>query len=656
MLSSTATGPPNMTPEQLKEFIFDSDNSIPAKMALITLGGLPACGKTAVLMNVLQKQFSRVRTSPEDLQKFVEVNDKFSFLELAAVKDNKTNDWQWYPFTKRSGYVSCFVSALESDRQQDRGKIFATQHYKQYMFEDEVLDNCFYELYQLLSSLYHDESAESVPVDQLGGGASLCLVNVWDIGLNRAVLHFLTVIAGYLHHSFPILTLSLDDADHLHEHIDTSKLKGLEPILHQYSRASFLLQLSHLGRSVEQKRENVCKVAAIVNPRSEPPRKPYHAISEKLNQSLAETAEKHQVTSLLHGSPWIINPDDADDLHILKEDVEKLVANEKQESSLPLSWFFLRSAFFKTGQLYIKTEELKECAKKCKITDESFKKFLHKFSGVGSIIHIPDIPVLCNYVILNPVDFFHKFSELFYPRFNGDLRYGIASLSTLRRMFGGDLQFFYDVLTACTFAVKIDSYRIEYAETQRRLPIAEKCLYIPGIRTGELPTDSTPCANSLLLIYDKAMQPTHITVNAVKFLVENVPNLSLLTCECYTVTKFHYYPPDSPPDRTVSLKMISHGDKNEIRIENDEEGATEIKKQVIQAYCYAIKNYRERHSQLLKCEPELEFALACSNNPSKHHYIHARSQSACKFCKEDDTFPKQQKLWEELLEEVKSML
>ena len=653
---STATGPPTMTPEQLKKFIFDSEKSIPANMALITAGGLPACGKTAVLMSVLQEQFSRVRdrTSPEDLQHFVEVNDKFSFFELAAVQDKTTNKWQWYPFTKRSGYISCFVSALESDCQQDRGKIFDTQSYKQYIFDDKVLDNCFYELYQLLSSLYHDP-AKSVLVDQLGGGARLCLVNVWDIGFNKAVLHFLTVIAGYLHHSFPILALSLDDTEHLRDHIDTSKLKGLEPILHQYSRASFLLQFSHLGRSVDYKRENVCKIAAIVNPESEPPRDPYPVISEKLHQSLSETVEKFQATSLIEGSPWIIDPEDQNDLELLKKNVDKLVANEKQKSDLPLSWFFLRSAFFKTGQLYIKTEELKECAKKCKITDESFKKFLHKFSGVGSIIHIPDIPVLCNYVILNPVDFFHKLSELFYPRFNGDLRYGIASLSTLRRMFGGDLQFFYDVLTACTFAVEIDSKHIEYAETQRHLPIAEKCLYIPGIRTGEDPTDSTPRANSLLLVYGKAIQPTHITVNAVKFLVENVPNLSLLTCDRYNVTKFHYYPPGSSPNRTVSLEMISHGDKNEIRITDDGEGTTDIKKQVILAYCHAIENYRKRHLQLLKCEPELVFALTCSNNPVKHHYVRACGQPACEFCKDDDTFLKQCKLWKELLEELESM-
>ena len=652
-----------MSPDDLKEFIFTS--TIPVTTALVTLSGLPSCGKTTMLLKLLHKHF---HTQLKDIQKVAEVteaNEKFSFFELAAFKDMRTNAWQWYPFTKHSGYLSCFVSALGQQ------KIFASQCHQQYIFDNEVLDIHFHELYLLLSSLYNDKSEKSlIPVDQLIGGAGLFLVNVWDIGLNRAVLHFLTVLAGYLHHSFPILALSLtNDAERLQDQIDTtevsseiqnvwptlpslqrrtstSKFKGLEPILHQYSRASFLLQFTHLGRSVDQKREKVCEIVAIVNPDNKPAREEHPAISKRLQDSISKTAENLGATALLHGSPWIVDPNDPDDLKLLKENVDKLVAKEKQESGLPLSWFFLRSAFFKTGQLYIKTEELKECAKKCKITDESFKKFLHKFSGAGSIIHIPDIPVLCNYVILNPVDFFHKLSELFYPRFNGDLRYGIASRSTLRRMFGGDLQFFWDVLTACTFAVEIDSNRIVYAETQRHLPIARKCLYIPGIRTEELPTDSTPCANSLLLVYNKAMQPTHITVNAVKFLVEDVPNLNLLTCEYYTVTKFHYYPPGS--NRTLSLEMISHGDKNEIRIKDDEEGATDIKKQVIRAYRYAIDIYEKRHSQLLKCNPELKFALACSNNPREYHYV-ACGQPDCNFCKVDDEFLKLWELWKGLL-------
>ena len=64
---------------------------------------------------------------------------------------------------------------------------------------------------------------------------------------------------------------------------------------------------------------------------------------------------------------------------------------------------------------------------------------------------------------------------------------------------------------------------------------------------------------------------------------------------CYTITRFAYYPQltqpvydeqrvPSPERCDVSITMISHGDKSEIRIANDEEAATDIKKEVVRAY------------------------------------------------------------------------
>ena len=379
-----------------------------------------------------------------------------------------------------------------------------------------------------------------------------------------------------------------------------------------------------------------------------------------MKKKISKEANKFGAADLICDSPWIVDPEREEDLDTLKKDLDVLVSSEYQES-IPLSWFFLRNAFFKTGQLYIKTRKLKKYAEKCRITGDKFEEFLSRFTGFGSIIHIPDIPLLCNYVILNPPDFFHKLTELFYPRYNGDLQYGIASLSTLRRLFGEDLQFFRDVLTSCSFAVEIASNQIvPHDDEERRLPIAEPCLYIPGMRTEVAsPEDNELRKDSLLLVYKKALLPTHITENVVKFLFQSKlgAKLCLVTCDCYTITRFAYYPhlkwlmpiphaptpplveeqstpplveeqstpplveeqstpplveeqstpplveeQSTPPDEQqvassregpVSIAMISHGDKSEIRIVNDENKATDIKKAVVRAYRKADQVYSE---------------------------------------------------------------
>ena len=562
-LHHTAPKNPKMSQEQLRDFILAENNVVSAAVALLTVPGLPSCGKSPLVVKLLERQFGMTH---EQLMKVAEIKEEdkeFSLFELGAVREKGSENWQWYPFTKRSRYFSCFVSAVENKKIQDKENFY--QPCKQYMFGNEALDDCFHNVYQLLSAFYDNASANSggkstefagaTPTEFAGAtptefaGATLSLVNVWDIGFNRAILHFLTLLAGYLHYNFPILTLKYpDDVQRLTKFLDISQ-NDLIPILHRNSYAKFLLTFSNLARSSKRKREGVCQVVTILNPEKKPEREQHEEIAKDLKEKITEEARKLGAEDLIRGCPWIVDQDNDEDLDTLKKNLDSLVSSEKQDNSIPLSWFFLRNAFFKTGKLYIKTSELEKHARKCKITGDKFKEFLSRFTGFGSIIHIPDIPVLQDYVILNPPDFFHKLTELFYPRYNGDLQYGIASCSTLRRLFGEDMPFFCEVLTSCSFAVEINSDRIVYDE-QRRLPIAEPCLYIPYIRTENASQeDSEICKDSLLLVYKKALLPTHTTQNVVRFLLDSKlePNLCLVTCDCYTITRFAYYPQLTQP-------------------------------------------------------------------------------------------------------------
>ena len=670
-----------MTPEKLRDMILDENNFVTAESILLTVSGLPSCDKSPLVLTLLEKEFGMERKELLKLADIKEEKKEFCLFEFGAVKDRGSESWQWYQFSKKSRYLSCFVSALESNVARERVKSFAYKPHKQYMFDNEALDNCFHILYQLLSAFYNADTSvncgKSIPTDELAG-ATFSLVNVWDIGFNRAILHFLTLLGGYLHHNFPILTMRYpDDVEHFTELLDISNnelLEGLQPVLHRYSRAKFLLSFSNLGRSFKQQRKGVCQVVCILDPENKPQRDQHQQIVEDLQAKISEEAKKLGAEDLMSESPWIIDPDNIDDLDTLKVRLDHLT-NEEQVN-IPLSWFFLRNAFFKTGKLYIKTRKLQKHAEKCRITGDKFKEFLSRFTGFGSIIHIPDIPVFCDYVILNPPDFFHKLTELFYPRYNGDLQYGVAAFSTLRRLFGEDLQFFRDVLTSCRFAVEIDSNQIVYADEKSRLPIAEPCLYIPEMRTEVASEDDRQIRkDSLLLVYKNGLLPTRTTENVVKYLFQSKlgAKLCLVTCDCYTITRFAYYPhlkrlmltpqaPTPPPqtaerqlgatsrEEPVSITMVSHGDKNELRIANDEEAVTDIKKEIVRAYRYADKVYSDNQQKLLGPDhkPEFVFALVCQVNPNEHHTI--TGDAACpECCGNEEAFKRMWDIWRQVL-------
>ena len=113
LLTFVGPGEPNMSPHLLKEFILSDRNSASGAVALITCVGLPGCKKSSqtLMQKMLQKEFG---IKPEELMKVAEVTEEeneFCIYELGAVGVSKKT-WQWYPFTKRSRYLSCFVSSL----------------------------------------------------------------------------------------------------------------------------------------------------------------------------------------------------------------------------------------------------------------------------------------------------------------------------------------------------------------------------------------------------------------------------------------------------------------------------------------------------------------------------------------------------------------
>ena len=632
---------PAILPDTLWEIIIEKNTTVPVSMSLVTVGGLPSDKETDydLVQRLLEHQLDRF------IGKKPKANLGFSFVEVAAFK--KMHSWHWYPFGKRNGYLSCFVSALEHKKE----KTFTVCKHRLSMFRCDPLDNCFYDVYRLLSSLYQDksESAASV-IKRVKNSARISLINVWSITFNRPVLHLLNILRGYLRFNFPILVVNLpkdgDPRRGFDQHIETPD----EPILQEYTSLQYLLQFTHLARSLTEERQKVCKVAAIVQESDKE-----ELWSSELQTRLFNVAEEFSATGVLDCKPIVTDPNSPTDLESLKKTIEDLIKKE-DKFEFPLSWIFFRSAFFKTGQLYIKTRKLRRYAAKCKIKNGDFDQFLRKFTAFGSIIYIPAL--LEKYVILNPPDFFYRMSELFHPRFDDNLNFGIATLSTLKRIFGGDFKFFRYILTSCNFAVEIDSKNIEYTQEytndpEKGFPISEPCLFISALRTREPDEEFKHLSSlSLLFVHDQALQPTNITVNAVKFLFEEEEalNLTLLTTDCLAVTKFRFILTDElGQPHPVYLTMISHGDKKEIRIEGDKEEATDIKRLVIEAYQSGIKKYKERYKLLLGKDPSTaHFALVCSSDNTRYHYF-GETSTICDECKANHEFQTTWQAWKKLI-------
>ena len=332
-----------MTPEKLKDFILTESSVVSAGVALLTFVGLPGCKKADLVQEILQKEF---KMSPEELMKSVEITEKdteFNVFELGAFREKKT--WEWCSLTKRSRYLSCFVSALQRDTKKNITS-FAYQGNKKELFEIEALDDCFYNLYRLLRGLYH-ESAKStgmttssqIPIKQLTGETTLTLINAWEIGFNPAIFHFLPLLCGYLHHNYPIVFLGCPDdfsqvKDHLEETFKIDKCEGMKPILSQYSHVKFLLSFSHLARSYDRRRKEVSQVAAICSETVVLQQKSTKKeIKARLKSEVETKAKEFSVEGLLKTKPWLVYHNITNNdvkYQKLKNKVDRLVESEQQ--------------------------------------------------------------------------------------------------------------------------------------------------------------------------------------------------------------------------------------------------------------------------------------------------------------------------------------
>ena len=289
---------PNMFPDNLKQLILNADVTVPVSSSLVTMCGLPSEDN---LSNFV-KEFLIYKLSQcdEKLQE-PERDSGFAFQELAAVKTS--HGWNWHPFTKQYGYMSCFLSALERDKTI---KKFDVRRYKQSVFDSDVLDDCFYDVYRLLSSLYQDKSkfAQKM-IEEAQSDARLSFMNMWNISFNRSILHFLNLLRGYLRFNFPVLILNLPESGDLQ--LEGEHVRVPEPFLQQYTRMQHILQFSHLARSVESEGSSTqaeecndfCKIVALVKPEFEPSATATATAIDKLGGKFAKGARKFGVSELL---------------------------------------------------------------------------------------------------------------------------------------------------------------------------------------------------------------------------------------------------------------------------------------------------------------------------------------------------------------------
>ena len=518
---------------------------------LFVIDGLPKCSKSDCLAELLCKIVPRSRDDAMTNENKNAPTAGISYYELAAVGLSPApfGRLTYSETTIHTCYLYAIQSALAQLYYTHGQEIKYCRDPLAKVFNDDKLNDHFHKMFDSLAKEQDQESSSPPTKWKRSIPNGIALINVWDVGMNKAVFHFLPALRGHLDNSYLWLFLDLDrDANDLYTppHLPENKFdktrKDKDFIMQYRSRIEYLLRPAKLAKSISSDREDVCTVFGVHSGTYEQTQ--LDCLIEEI-QNTSVQANLATVVNTKKVTP--INPTDDKCREVLKRKADEIIgAGLESTIQIPFASIFLRSLYYGVDKMYIKKSELKAKAELLNITDDEFEMFCRVFMSLGSIIDVNRIDETSEYVILRPTDFIRGLDKIFYPNEidptvpNYIDKLGVVTESTAMQIFEpgkklmpdkvfqqGDHKLFMDVLVSVDLAVRLKSHQIAIENTKfTEVEENEDIYYIPHARTSRPNLECQPTA--LHLLYRTNSPIRQLQVLFARSLLEIEPNSQLV--------------------------------------------------------------------------------------------------------------------------------
>ena len=457
--------------------------------------------------------------------------------------------------------------------------------------------------------------------------SGIAMINIWDVSTSKTALYILPFLAGHLYSSRVWMFFDLErDFPRLY---DPPELPNESPdkasILKWHARLYHLFRSAQLGSSKYHDRTNVCELVACHDGSVEIDK------IERMKEQFSFAADQMNVKGLVDMQD-VIQFVVEDKEVLLKEKFDEIVNTELDKHiKLPLSYIFLRSLFYqREGLLYIKRDVLQSKASELKISGDDFEDFCKFFTSLGSIIDISLINNESDFVILQPVPYFHELDKLFYLSSEIDhlvTKYGLVTKSRAVNIFGDEEKAFVMMSSLVHFgiAVEVEPGRI----IGNLLPLSdqEHVYYVPDASTASAITEHEPNALCLLRDVNRAIIRPNVAFTklflkmyekAMLYIPEQ-PNVNVTSIRAHSDSK----------DDGVIFKLVYLGDVIEFRFP-PQQLYEDVIEQVI-TVC---------HEMMEMTKFKYNFGVICSNELDQtaiyklqQRYHHLPNNELCQICK-----------------------
>ena len=515
----------------LKEIIKNPKLTAKVKPALISFLGIPPdSGQKRAMRHILDRYINEVKPPFVSIHgrvgKDVTTAEGIEYHELVATGFKSVKNLYIGEVTKESssafGILSAFRQGLIEEKKFPLFDVYDVSHegYEnkqlnehlihtyRYLYEQESIPKRDTKSHEDVEKLSKRDQEYAKNLKQLLP-EGIALVIMWDVALNKTVLHFLTALRGHLYNCHPWLFLDLQrDLDKLHlppeipptsSNGDGREIRDGALLMKWRPRLHYLIRSCRLGETKEKKRRRVCTVFAKHDGtfNGEMQEK-----MDELERKLQATARHIDVTSLLEERIVPVNLGSAsqmdDDSSLrLNQKLQNVICEASYED-IPIAWIFLRSLFYRNKKCVIAKNELEEMAEECGMDKSSVAGFCKFYTSFGSIFDLSLVDEKCQSVAVKPMAFLQLLDCLLYPSAElckkyPMISYGIYPEEVCREVFKADWSLFMDALISLSLAIKVPLHLIE-APTDILLDHDAAYYFISLSRTGQFNEDPHPCS------------------------------------------------------------------------------------------------------------------------------------------------------------------
>ena len=413
----------------------------------VVVGGLPYSGKTTLVKTIFNLKPEQKPDEELDI-----------YLHEAVIHRNKLmGDYDWFEISKFQANIHTITAALVY--------FFAKEHQLPLLdlkdmkqFDDPEIQGYFETTCKYLETLVQDIDNETVVEKMLTG--SLSLINVFDVGVNRAVYEFMMAVRGRNKNMLLVNVIDLTQSGKgtMTEELDLSAPKyggkyGEGQVSLYRDRSALLHFVGFSEAASHTKPDGQCSdtnTLIVGTHANEFRSKSECAEKEKELATLLKEYDHNMGHTSNVSAPEVVSVDATkkEDCKRVMDQLVKLAdTNEGFSIDLPVKFIFLRYVLFSTKKIHMSRKEVIEYARKCGINDESeVDSFFEMFRNCASIISSPHrSEFLYEFVILLPISFLQGLNKLFRiqdektipPELKEPVKYGILSERLLRALWQG---------------------------------------------------------------------------------------------------------------------------------------------------------------------------------------------------------------------------